>query len=403
MGEDLFEHCHVMDLVYLNFVNAVSYCFAASVEKIPVITTNKDEHPAKQQVRKEDFVCPVCYDDFTFLHDLRQHLIHDDCQPENGDSLDCNICTLSFADVDELKDHRLSHMNKTLFSCLACGTNFSSKRTLDRHMFVDASILNKLRSSKEVMSLPDLLCRTVVDILAESAGISGSVGKAVKMQHSSDDEEVEDDENEKGVSKAKVRRKEYVEEEEDMAEDEDNDEELDDEDDNDVAEDCDESNLPSEIEQDLEEAEDSEEAMEISKIPQPFISSSLTDAPLPPFPNDLDNDDSVTSLSHNSAGDAVDTSANACSSSSSRRKSKHPMQVQRVAPASPKVLKMAETVIKVEPEDDEEVNMAGLWNEFITCRFCCLLFVSSLIQQHTCCAICFLLLPLLTAGFMFLT
>lgn len=339
---------------------------AASEEPPTAITANKGERPAERPLSKEDCVCPVCYDDFTFIHDLRQHLIHDDCQPEDGESFDCDICTLSFADVDEFKDHRLSHMDKSLFWCTACGTKFTSKRALDKHMFVDASILNKLRSSKEVVSLPDLLCRTVVDILAESAGVfSSSARKAKKTLLSSDDEEVEDDEDgEWGVSKAKkTKRKgevEEEEEEEDMDEDEDNDEEHD-EDDDEVGEDCDESNLPSEIEQDLEEAEDSEEAVEVSKIPQPFISSSLTDAPMTPFSNNNhDNDDSVTSLSHNSAEDAVEASANAFPSSSSRRKSKHPMQVQRVAPTPPEALTPAEPIIKVEPEDEDEATPAGL-------------------------------------------
>ena len=349
-------------------------------------------------------MCPVCFDDFTFLHDLRQHLIHDDCQPEQdegGGAFRCDVCTASLPDVEEFKDHRLGHMDKGLFSCSACGTKFSAQRALDKHMLVDAAILNKLRSSREAVTLPDLLCRTVVDILAETADVPGSgggggvVGKvqgAPATNSSDDDDDDEEEEEVEGGSEAKNKSLKgrggiMGEEGEDLDdEDDDNDEELevddddddddDEEDENDEAEveDCDESNLPSEIEQDLDEAEeDSEEAGEVvSKIPRPFLSSSLTDddPATPPLPNDRDhNDDSVASLSHHSAEDAGDKPpASAAASSSSRRKSKCPMQVQRVAPASPppKALKMGDgAVIKVEPEDEDEVNppSTGLWNE----------------------------------------
>ena len=207
-------------------------------------------------------------------------------------------------------------------------------------MLVDASILNQLLSSKEMVTLPDKLCRTVVDILAESVSRPGGHDHSVKTSHAA----AADDEEKLQTTKEQK--------EEDSLDDNGNDggNDYDDDDIEEAAEEeGEESMQPSEIEQDIEEAEEGSDGdQKMSSFPQPFLSSSLTDAPMTPS-HLTDNDDSMTSQSHYSAEETMDTVTALSSASSSRRKKKRPMQVPRgLAAVEDKV------VVKLEPEDDIE-------------------------------------------------
>ncbi|KAK7116315.1 zinc finger protein 271-like [Littorina saxatilis] len=322
----------------------------------------------------EDIICPVCFDEFDVFLDLRQHLSTAGCQPEtDAFRFECDHCGGCCEDVQEFKDHHLQHLGSKTFSCAACGTEFTTKQDLDGHMLVDASILNRLRSGKEMMNLPDLLCRTVVEVLSESAYLSNSrkqADSAIPWSENDDDdddegdeeeEETEEEEKEAAVGEKATRKD--SEEEPDIEIDE-VDEEFQGEEGLEDKEESEDSDLLSDTEQDLEEEEDVED--EISRIPQPFLSSSLTDDPL-----GCENEDSVTSQSLNSVEDLFDNSTNTSVSSNSRRKSKHPKQVQKNAQGMD-ADKVEVMIIKAEPLDDD-TGLTGLFStiaDSLVCPMC---------------------------------
>ncbi|XP_076465184.1 uncharacterized protein LOC143296980 [Babylonia areolata] len=325
--------------------------------------TKKGKQPRIRRNRKSgENLCPVCNQTFPLFRDLRQHLTVGTCQSLDVESFTCGFCSTLFEDVAMYKDHHLGHLERSIFSCMACGTNFTSKRSLDRHMLVDANILNQLRVSEQAVTLPKLLCTTVVNILAESANIN--IGDSIKGQTSYSLVHTDNKEEREKVIEPKQIKVE-VEEPGMMKE---CDTERDEEEDREGGQD--ESSLPSEMEQDGEEADGSDGGQESSQLPRPFLSSSLTDAPMTPSP--LLVDDSTTSHSQNSAEDTVDTTFGVASTSSSRRKSKKPVQVQRSVPAvkegGPLTIKLN---LKAEKEQDSLLaDQSAALLTSLTCPMC---------------------------------
>lgn len=276
------------------------------------------------------FPCQICSEHFSFVQDLRQHLKTDECQPPEGkrSPLTCDQCQDSFSCVSQFREHRLKHADRMVFTCLACGADFPVKRALDRHMYVDGSVLNKLMASEDPrVRLPDMLCRTVVDKLAAEAQLPKQAGDSPYswMASGSDLADEEGQNEEYDMEMGNVHAGDNM------------DDDVEDEDESHNEEDEEESSSRSDMDDEGAEAGESEED-EISALPQPFLSSSLTDTPMTPFVHHRDDDDSMPSISRMSADEttvpAVDASFRPSSSgtgtsSSSRRKSRRPVPIYR--------------------------------------------------------------------------
>lgn len=73
--------------------------------------------------------CHICSEEFDYFVDLKHH-----CTQEHSSKCYVYCCNNRFDDMFRLKEHILVHLKPDTFRCERCDKNFTSKRSLLRHL-----------------------------------------------------------------------------------------------------------------------------------------------------------------------------------------------------------------------------------------------------------------------------
>lgn len=79
---------------------------------------------------KRQFKCPDCQQEFSRDEKLKEHtkLVHENLRP-----FICEFCAFAFKSINHLKDHLLTHTDRTRIECPECGKSFINERQLKKH------------------------------------------------------------------------------------------------------------------------------------------------------------------------------------------------------------------------------------------------------------------------------
>ncbi|XP_046558917.1 LOW QUALITY PROTEIN: ras-responsive element-binding protein 1-like [Haliotis rubra] len=81
------------------------------------------------------FVCPVCKDEMSTLHDLTVHIRqHNSTAISSNSANSCTICGKILSSQSSLDRHMLVHSGERPFSCRVCKMSFTTNGNMHRHM-----------------------------------------------------------------------------------------------------------------------------------------------------------------------------------------------------------------------------------------------------------------------------
>ncbi|XP_049881499.1 zinc finger protein 287-like isoform X2 [Pectinophora gossypiella] len=92
--------------------------------------TALNEHMFLEHGIVTQFLCDICGNTFSSADNLKSHkLIHLEIKPHN-----CSTCNKTFSTRDHLKRHQVSHSGERPYVCDDCGRKYSQRSSLMKHM-----------------------------------------------------------------------------------------------------------------------------------------------------------------------------------------------------------------------------------------------------------------------------
>ncbi|XP_055632578.1 zinc finger protein Xfin-like [Toxorhynchites rutilus septentrionalis] len=107
----------------------------------------QSDNPSWELVEVDDFRCCGCFQFFSYKSDLDEHCKLNHCDEQHGDETkhyECGVCLKLFSSTDALNFHQRMARSKKLFHCKSCNALLPSKRQLNTHLKLHASVESEI-------------------------------------------------------------------------------------------------------------------------------------------------------------------------------------------------------------------------------------------------------------------